>query len=368
MARLIWNVQYPRSHSEYIGLLDEFRRRQTASLESPLKQDHNLHFVGSPNFDFLPHPAYQVNQTSYLGQVLAPLNETARDAYAPHHRRRYVIELRLDGRSLPEFEVILRQPLSTGLEKFAQVWKADAICRDGTVFPVVAKLFQGSLFPEPQWLEYDNVLDEDYPLQEEVSHREAWAYERLRSARGTIIPYSYGFYDVQLPCGSVACTHIIEYIDGVTPGTYCKMYGGQANQEQTHKFMTTLTKSVYALHCLGVAHYDISWRNVLVPKIHLGSAVMFDFGRAMSLSSEVESPEDWIEPLLKDGKGLYGVLSIVTSQRQMEVWADEVRADPGTLWARPLRDARELPYEGRVGPVYHDDRLRYLCDIPSAEQ
>lgn len=355
---MLWDVPNPHNHEEYTQVLRAWAERRRAESWSPVRPGHELCFTAQPAFDFLPLPSYQVAHSSYLGQPLAPLDSTAEDAYA-HPRRPYFDSLRLNSDSLPEFRVILNTSLSTGLAKFAQVWKAEVMCPNGPSLAVVVKIFQGSLFPQPQWLDRHRIIDQGTPLQEEVAHCEAWAYERLRPAQGTVVPYSYGFYLVELPCKDIVCAHIMEFVDGVSPATYSRSFGGYVNEEKTEKFLITIAKSVYTLHCLGVVHRDIGWWNILVPGLHPGACILIDFSSARSL--EDCPPEERPALLVLDAALMKRVMSRLTTPRRRERWADSVRADPGNLWARPLRDYYQMSYEG-IAPTVHGPDYESLPD------
>lgn len=109
-------------------------------------------------------------------------------------------------------------------------------------------------------------------------------------------------------------------------------------------------KSVYCLHHLGVVHWDISWWNAIVPRIHPGACVLIDFSLARSLDEG--PPEDRLLLLAHDATLLSRLISRLTTARRAERWADSVRADPMNVWARPLRDYYEMSYEGIAPTVY----------------
>ncbi|TFK51529.1 hypothetical protein OE88DRAFT_1725853 [Heliocybe sulcata] len=305
---LAWGVPYPsRTPSEVAALTEVWYGHCDAALASPLTAGHTLQFAGIPTFDFLSSSLYRVTCASYLGQPLAPVNDMTSDAYHLGPRRQYFKTLRLDAQSMPNFKLILTEPLSTGRDKYSQVWKAEAIGSGGDPLP----------------------LDPGTLMQEEVSHREAWAYERLRPAQGTIVPYSYGFYN------------------GRVLGRYAATYGGHENQEETEKLMTTMTEVAYALHVLGVAHCDWSCRNIRVSP-H-GRVVIFDFGMAMSVEDlRAKNPS----PLSMDAGSLFPCLHYVAIPLQVAQWSEKVREDPNVLWGRPMRDMDWLDYDSWITPYY----------------
>lgn len=87
-------------------------------------------------------------------------------------------------------EITLTAPLHIGAPRLSQVWKA--VTGDGTM--VVVKLFQACFANEPEWYSDEFV---SFIPEEEMAHREAWAYSRLKDMQGLTIPHSYGFYDVR---------------------------------------------------------------------------------------------------------------------------------------------------------------------------
>lgn len=45
---------------------------------------------------------------------------------------------------------------------------------------------------------------------------------------------------VELPCKDVVCAHIMEFIDGLSPATHSRAFGGYLNEEETNKFVRHL--------------------------------------------------------------------------------------------------------------------------------
>jgi hypothetical protein len=96
---------------------------------------------------------------------------------------------------------------------------------------VVVKIFMTCFAIEPDWNGREQAVME-WVAEEELAHREWWAYNRLRHLQGNAIPQSYGFYDVfdLLGFGSVKAEVLIgtspfwrpstDTRDGIYPGHY----------------------------------------------------------------------------------------------------------------------------------------------------
>jgi len=52
----------------------------------------------------------------------------------------------------------------------------------------------------------------DFFAEEVDAHKEAWAYQRLYSLQGSLIPHSYGFFDVILPSTDLVYVHVMEFV------------------------------------------------------------------------------------------------------------------------------------------------------------
>ena len=84
----------------------------------------------------------------------------------------------------------LAEPIQTGNYRFSQVWRCSYTSpgqqTSGDV--VILKLFQESLCPPQSSFDY-------IPVQDDI-RRESRAFQRLRDLQGSILLYSYGFYNV----------------------------------------------------------------------------------------------------------------------------------------------------------------------------
>ncbi|EPQ52076.1 hypothetical protein GLOTRDRAFT_132198 [Gloeophyllum trabeum ATCC 11539] len=69
---MLWDVPNPHNREEYTQALHAWATRRRAESWSPIAPGHELCFGAQSTFDFLPLPSYQVAQSSYLGQPLAP--------------------------------------------------------------------------------------------------------------------------------------------------------------------------------------------------------------------------------------------------------------------------------------------------------
>jgi len=168
----------------------------------------------------------------------------------------------------------------------AQIWKATVRGK-----PVVAKIYQACFVGEaPSWISASNRVWDFYP-EEEEAHREAWAFGRLHSLQGSVIPYSYGFFDVVLPSSDVACVHIMEFIG------YKTIENSWLDHETVPEvpkdilspsdvlpppaivFAVDMLMAIMEVQRLGVIHSDIVTENfLLTPEGSRPSMVLIDFG------------------------------------------------------------------------------------------
>ena len=76
-----------------------------------------------------------------------------------------------------------------------QVWKATTLNN----LKVVVKIYQGCFQNTPMWVKQKGMkVIAAFIPEEERAHREAWAYNRLKSLQGLCIPHSYGFFEVDI--------------------------------------------------------------------------------------------------------------------------------------------------------------------------
>jgi hypothetical protein len=165
----IWGlVTYPLS-SEYEceRLLHEFTSRLSRNEERRLCQTNRLDICGLSNFSFLSTETYPVSKTD--SSIVA----------APKRFRHFVVD-----RCTPrDLIVTLSEPIRIGRQRRSQVWKATALNR----IPCFGE--------PPAWNSQKKVVMDFIP-EEEMAHREAWAYSKLAHLQGCQIPHSYGFFDV----------------------------------------------------------------------------------------------------------------------------------------------------------------------------
>jgi hypothetical protein len=184
MTKIWETVDYPvKSHASFQKFQQEFEIRRQRALARPLTPGDSLTILNTTNHAFLPEETYC---TTKAGVAVA----SDRQCNLGVPRRKLEWPVPAIGRSLT-----LRSPLSSGLGRLAQVW----LVRTSEGHAVVVKIFISCLGLTPYWSKHQNEVEDFFP-EEELAHRECWAYGKLKHLQGTGIPYSYGFYDVCLSC------------------------------------------------------------------------------------------------------------------------------------------------------------------------
>lgn len=71
---------------------------------------------------------------------------------------------------------------------------------------------------------------------------------------------------------------IMEYVDGITLGTYLKEHGGQITEQEALQLFHPVMESLNVVHQSGIIHRDISPDNIMMTKD--GRMKLIDFGAA----------------------------------------------------------------------------------------
>jgi hypothetical protein len=209
-------LPYPvKDETEFDTFLEAYEEKRTRNINRNLEQGTLLITKGFSKFGFLTSPGYEIppggQPVAYSST--ATLVQRAKASCAPSIRAF-------------DTKIALVQRITPELGCKSQVWTAHV---NGNPECVAVKIYQECLVDnEPWWLPVTNELMGFWP-EEEQSHREAWAYYVLAGLQGSIIPHSYGFYNVSfghstlrrtyddadvqvtLPSGDEACVHILEH-------------------------------------------------------------------------------------------------------------------------------------------------------------
>lgn len=190
MSTTIWkSFSWPlTTETEFKRLLKEMEDRRERNWDSPLIKDFVLKARGRSVFelldnqgDFTPHAASEAR--SELSKI-----ETSAWVLQYEQRTRGITG------SLPtKIDIKLKTHLTENRSRKSQVWIAEV---DGV--EVIAKIYQACFGPSPYWREpLDEVGEVTEFFPEEIqAQNEAWSYHKLLALQGSIIPYSYGFFDV----------------------------------------------------------------------------------------------------------------------------------------------------------------------------
>ncbi|MCC8127599.1 MAG: protein kinase [Clostridiales bacterium] len=79
---------------------------------------------------------------------------------------------------------------------------------------------------------------------------------------------------------------VMEYIDGITLGTYLKQHGGQITEQQALTLFAPVMESLQTVHKSGIIHRDISPDNIMMTKD--GRMKLIDFGAARFAGNDME--------------------------------------------------------------------------------
>ncbi|KDQ56183.1 hypothetical protein JAAARDRAFT_79592 [Jaapia argillacea MUCL 33604] len=277
MARLIevtpetsWKFNWKSSKSCGRALEDLLELREKA-LDNPLKADDTLSCYGPSLFPCTIKCNTTPTSPSYRTPISLLLEPPRNDLNSP-------LVLRLV------------QPLQTGTDCFGQVWKCHVIAHpnfrssaDSPPITVVLKLYQQSLAPLPAWEVMCRRVTERYCPIDHVARREDKASELLSNLQGTFLPYSYGIYEFEPPCGEKSWGHITEFIDGLTFGDFVMAH--KDNRMVLEQLFTSFMRDIVKLGPQGIEHDDIRQDNILVIPSSSPSSppspVLIDFGSSV---------------------------------------------------------------------------------------
>lgn len=198
MPELVWGrFVYPITTREDYDLLEQEiydRRVKVQRFLYKVKADHGkftldnapeLETLGRASFNFLDNATYGIRGDDQDAAV-APIT-TADWLHTQTYREPLLGNLPEKGVMIKLLEHITEQMVT----RKAQVWKAVV---NGQ--PIIAKIYQ-ACYSRTHFDSNTNVTYNFFP-EEMEAHSEAWAYDRLKSIQGRVIPHSYGFFKV---CG-----------------------------------------------------------------------------------------------------------------------------------------------------------------------
>jgi hypothetical protein len=184
MARTWDTIDYPvKDVANFQKLFTEYERRRERAFENPLRSGKTIQLLSATNHTFLPAENYSISKAGVS-------SDSPRNLGEPRQRLGWSFPGgQREGRS----DIItLQKSLIPNDGRVSQLWLARS-CEGHTL---VVKIFMACLGPTPYWRDYDQMVDPDFIPEEELAHRECWAYTKLENLQGTGMPHSYGFYDV----------------------------------------------------------------------------------------------------------------------------------------------------------------------------
>ncbi|GAA5844441.1 hypothetical protein JCM9279_006307 [Rhodotorula babjevae] len=218
--------------------LDELEAQRARALEHPLKPGDSLSWQG-PNL----HPE-SLPPADYPGETPLP---------SPHEPRPLLsafLARDSPGSGASVWSVRLLEGIQTGADKWAQVWRGEAVDEQVRTVGRVVLLYQQALFPFP---------DEELPSNAEhdcfwwwpARHAEACesrAYHDLSAYQGRDVPLCYGFYKFCLPDGEEVVGVVLEDLVGeVVPFTKL-VAEPESAQRRTYAQVGALAFAAFELH------------------------------------------------------------------------------------------------------------------------
>lgn len=196
MAKLVWGkFTYPKSTPENFLLLEQemairrmqaedFTRRVRANQgQFALNDAPEVQTIGKASFSFLDTSIYAIRADIHVEDTKLPSITTANWLRKQPYRKPLL-------ENLPAKEVTIKlvhHITERVVGRKAQVWIAAVNGQS-----IIAKIYQ-ACFLAPY---LDKTRIRDFFPEEMEAHAEAWAYDRLRSVQGIIVPHSYGFFKV----------------------------------------------------------------------------------------------------------------------------------------------------------------------------
>ncbi|KAH8804244.1 hypothetical protein DL96DRAFT_637073 [Flagelloscypha sp. PMI_526] len=170
-------------------------------------------------------------------------------------------------------------PISTGY-RWSQIWLG-CLVRGETSETVVLKIFQGSMFPRD--LEMTHPID-----PKDLAHNEAEAFNAMTALQGTVIPTSYGFFNILVDDVEDVVVHVMEFVNAPTlEELECPRSSSQSSHPSVKPDL--LVAALQLIHDCDVCHQDLNQSNVLIT--HTSRVVFIDF--AMSkVSQDAMSKDD----------------------------------------------------------------------------
>ncbi|GBE84115.1 hypothetical protein SCP_0600930 [Sparassis crispa] len=298
---------YPETRQEYLGFCE--RREKDARAWRP--------YMGTP---FSAGVVKQWRSFDLPCLTADPLSDNYRPIPALVQHEAFLREGKIS--------LAMVHPLQIGTRKWSQVWRgsmkmssADDVLQAA---PVVIKIFQQSLFPDP--FEYHSEAGGidcgGWLTGAQQARWEAWAFSRMKLLQGRRIPWSYGIFQIILPHGELAFVHVIEFVEG-SSGKELRF--GDATATDFWALAEVLASDFYNMTQCGVLHDDIMLSNLIVSPGDPHPVVSIDFAFAQPFT---EADLDC------------GVFPIVYALRDMGMELDTIEAwfkdgiTRGVPWSR----------------------------------
>ncbi|KZV94752.1 hypothetical protein EXIGLDRAFT_834733 [Exidia glandulosa HHB12029] len=191
-------------------------------------------------------------------------------------------------------------PHATGLDLLSQVYTATFELdpgRDSKVEEVIVKVYQVSLYRDVPELE--QYVDKDWDLWGMMSGMdEEWAYRKMKSLQGSIVPHAYGFFQVTLPHGEPSVAFIMEKIDPVSYQKIARRLKSRyaTMEEALTVVVNPLLAAEHAVHTCNVSTADISglawnmlWQRDNFLETGPSLPVLIDFGIVSTIRNGTQS-------------------------------------------------------------------------------
>ncbi|KAH8804243.1 hypothetical protein DL96DRAFT_1631549 [Flagelloscypha sp. PMI_526] len=169
-------------------------------------------------------------------------------------------------------------PIATGY-RWSQIWLG-CLVRGEISETVILKIFQGSMFPRD--IEMTHPID-----PETLAHNEAEAFSAMIALQGTVVPLSYGFFNILVDDVEDVIVHVMEFVNA---STLEELQYPRSSSQSCHPSVKpdSLVAALQLIHGCDICHQDLNQSNVLITPT--SRVVFVDF--AMSKVSQDTASKD----------------------------------------------------------------------------
>ncbi|EJD34989.1 hypothetical protein AURDEDRAFT_130864 [Auricularia subglabra TFB-10046 SS5] len=184
--------------------------------------------------------------------------------------------------------ISITEELHVGENKNSQVFAGilgDSLQDDSSV-PVAVKIYRPSQMPERCWrpLQRTPVHGVHVCVEMNSFKREYWAYKKLASLQGTVVPHLYGFFEFQFH--DEPCIALVMELIGAYKAEEYRTVARKEGTDTVKAFCNGLAMATHAVHTCGLSMHDFAARNILVPRDHPTFPILVDFADAGNINEK----------------------------------------------------------------------------------